>query len=627
MRSLAATFVLAITAAIACAVAGWQLQQGNFDSVFGAPPTPVGSRIYASFKAADVRHIRISSSGTTATFALQENGWQASAPWADRMDPRAAVGIINFTLGMRVEDLAGVDEINPAKAGLKESAVNIRLEDANHTPIANYKLGRVTPWKAEVEGMEQPVPTVFVQPRDKNRKRHIYACTGDISPLFKDGLKFLRDHRPFYFNPVTLQKIRIRSQQGDLTLGRATPTSAWRIVKPLDFPTDPKAMKTLLEGIFELQAAKVSDRADVTLPPSDSAVKTGQIAIVPFGSETETLLEILPPETPEAKDVKATVSNRPATIFDLPLKPEPGLISLANLPLSVNELRDPTLTHLNIQSLRGISIQPATGAEIIISRNPPQPWMASVGEKSFEANEENLYSLLKAVTTSRATGFESDAATDFTPWGLHRPFLTLRFLAESDEVLELRFGIDGKGGYFVNRLGTATVMRVDQALVSTIAVRPYEWRQSRLWSLDRTNLFVIERQQTGEASLVLGYSDALESWTAKSDDKNLSDTLDPARANFMLSELEGLKVSRWLATDDEAALGAFANPSLVFKVSEKIYDDDQKLTGLKERTLTIAPASANANPGFYYGRMNLEPHPFMLSREVYQKLAVDLFGK
>ena len=34
-----------------CALAGWQWRQGNFDSIFGAPPTPVGQRIYASFTA------------------------------------------------------------------------------------------------------------------------------------------------------------------------------------------------------------------------------------------------------------------------------------------------------------------------------------------------------------------------------------------------------------------------------------------------------------------------------------------------------------------------------------------------------------------------------------------------
>lgn len=627
MRSLGSTFVLALVAALVCAVAGWQLQQGNFDSIFGAPPTAVGQRLYTSFKPDEVKHIRISSNDTSATFSRMENGWQASTPWTDRMDPRAAVTIINFTLGMRVEDLAEAEKIDPLKAGLKESAITIRLEDANHRPLANYKLGRVTPWKAEVEGMEQPQSTVFVQPRDKNRKHHIYSCTGDITLLFKDDLGWLRDHRPFYFNPITLRKIRIRSQQGDLTLGRETPQSPWRIVKPLDLPTDPAAMKTLLEGIYELQAVKVSDRASVTLPSSDSAAKTAQIAMVPFGSETETQLEIFPPESPEAHEVKATVSDRPGTIFDLPLKPEPGLVSLAALPLAVNDLRDPTLTHLNIQSIRGISIQPVTSPEILITREPPRPWMALIDGKSQEANEENLYALLKAVTSSRAIGFESDAATDFTPWGLNRPILKLRFLGQDNQGLELRFGIDGKGGYFANRLGTATVMRVDPSLVASIAVRPYEWRHSRLWSVDRVNLIAIERKLDAAPPLILKYKFLDESWQADQEGQDLSGKLDPVRTNFMLSVLEGLKVSRWLSPTDEGAIAALTTPSLAITIVEKTLNDEGDFTGLANRTVTFAPAAPGNNPGFYYGRLDRETHPFLMDRGTYQKLAGDLFEK
>jgi hypothetical protein len=627
MRSFASTFILALAAALLCMVAGWQWRQGNFDSIFGAPPTPVGQRIYTSFSANQVKHIRISGNGNNAMFSLKDNGWQASAPWADRMDPRAAVGIINFTLGMRVEDFARVDEIETNKSGLGETSINIRLENADHVPLANYKLGRATPWKAEIEGIEQAVPTVFVKPRDKNHKRHVYACTGDINALFKDGLKFLRDHRPFYFNPLTLQKIRIRSQQGELTLGRADPKSPWRIVKPLDLPTDPVAMKALLEGIFELQAMKVSERASVTLPVNDNAVKTGQIALVSFGSENETLLEIFPPESPAASDVKATVSDRPDTVFDLPLKPEPGLVSLANLPLSVNELRDPTLTHLNIQSLRGISILPATGAEISITRTPPKPWMAAIDGVSTEANEENLYSLLKAVTTSRAIGFESDAATDFTPWGLNRPILTLRFLGADNQGLELRFGIDGKGGYFVNRLGTPTVMRVDESLVSSIAVRPFEWRHARLWSVDRVNLLAIKLALGAETPVILKYKFIDESWIAERDGKDLTPSLDPAKANYMLSVLEGLKVSRWLAATDESAVATLKNPSLTLTVTELTVDENDETTGVLDRTITIAPAAPGSNPGFYYGRLDKETHPFLLDRATYQKLAGDLFEK
>jgi hypothetical protein len=626
MRSLGFTLILALLAILTCGLAGWQWSKGNFDALLGAPPLPLGQRLYSSFTPAEVKHIRISQNGGRASFDLGAKGWQATLPWEDRMDPRAAVGIINFTLGMRIEDFAGRDEIDSQKAGLSENAINIRLEGEDHKSLAKYKLGRQTPWLATVKDIEKPVPTVFVLPRDEAQKqRYLYACTGDISPLFKDGLKYLRDHRPFYFNPIALQKIHIQAEQGDLTLGRESPQSPWRIIKPLDLATDPKAIKTLLEGLYELQAVKISDRASVPLPATSIATKSSQISLSSFGSENEITLDILPPETAESRDVRATVSDRPGTIFELPLKPEPNLVSLANLPLAINDLRDPALTNLSIPSLRGVLIQPTTGTEILISRTPPQAWMTTIAGQSQEANEERLFTLLKAVTEGRAIGFETDAATDFTPWGLHRPFLKLRFLGQNDQSLELAFGIDGKGGYFVNRVGTPTVMRVDQSLVAAIPVRPYEWRHARLWSLDRLNLMAIERQAGAAPALTLHYEFNKEEWSASRDGKDLTPTLDPARANYMLGILEGLKVTRWLAADDESATKALLKPSLTFKTFEKSSNDSGDFTGLINREFILAPATTGANPGFYYGRLNGDSHPFLLDRDTYSKLATDLF--
>jgi hypothetical protein len=543
------------------------------------------------------------------------------------MDPRAAVSILNFTLGMTVEDFAPRDDIELQKAGLGESAINIRLEDENRVPLASYKLGRQTPWLATVKDIETPVPTVFIHPRDDGRKRFIYAATGDITPLFKEGLKFLRDHRPFYFNPVTLQKIRIRAEQGELTLGRESPQSPWRVVKPLDLATDPKAMKSLLEGLYELQAVKVLDRATTPLPSSGPIAKSSQIALSSFGSDVETVLEIQPPETPDAREVRAIVSDRPDTIFSLPLKPEPNLVSLADLPLAVNDLRDPTLTNLNIQSLRGILIQPATGTDILITRTPPRPWMTTIAGHAEEANEERLYTLLKAVTEGRAIGFETDAATDFTPWGLLRPFLKLRFLGQDNQGIELAFGLDGKGGFFVNRVGTPTVMRIDPSLVASIAIRPYEWRPARLWSLDRVNLMQIDRTTLPEPTLSLRYNFDLEEWTATLDGRNVTGSIDPARANFMLGILEGLRVTRWLAEDDESANKALLAPSLAFKVYERGRDDEDNFTGIITRELILAPATPGANPGFYYGRLGKDMNPFLLDRETYEKIALGLFDE
>jgi hypothetical protein len=628
MRSLGFTFILALLAVLFCGLAGWQWVEGNFNSVFGAPPTSVGQRVYSHFNAADVKLIRVSQNGVTANFELGTNGWQCTQPWQDRMDPRAAVAIINFTLGMRVEDVAKTGDVDAQKAGLKESGINIRLEGDNRKPLAKYKLGRQTPWLATIADMDKPVPTVFVQPRDEDHKDHIYACTGDIGPLFKDGLKYLRDHRPFYFNPVALQKINIRAEQGELTLGRETPQSPWRVVKPLDLATDPKAMKSLLEGLYELQATKISDRSSVTLPANAELAKSGQITIQSFGSAAETVLTIFPPESAESRAVRATVSDRPGTLFELPLKPEPDLVSLADLPLAVNDLRDTALTNLNIQSLRGVLIQPATGTEILITRTPPQPWVATIDGQSQEANEERLFTLLKLATEGRATGFETDAATDFTPWGLHRPFLKLRFLGQDDRSIELAFGLDGKGGYFVNRVGTSTVMRVDAALVSSIPIKPFEWRHARLWSIDRVNLMAITRTTGTTPPLMLRYDfNKPDPWTASRDEKSVTANLNPAHANFMLDALEGLKVTRWLSPDDSSAKQALFNPSLAFKVIEKGTDDLGDFNGLITREVILAPATTGPNPGFYYGRLASDNHLFMLDRDTYGKLATELLEK
>jgi hypothetical protein len=36
---------------------------------------------------------------------------------------------------------------------------------------------------------------------------------------------------------------------------------------------------------------------------------------------------------------------------------------------------------------------------------------------------------------------------------------------------------------------------------------------------------------------------------------------------------------------------------------------------------------AGPNPGFYYGRLGTDPHPFLLDRDTYLKLATDLFDE
>ena len=626
MRSPAVTLLLVLFALLTCGVAGWRLSDGDLKSLLGAPPTPPGERLYTSFGPEEVRKIQISARGKNAEFAKTATGWQALAPWQDRMDPRAAVGIIAFTLGMRVEDLAPSNEIHLQEAGLGEDAVHIRLAGADGRPLAKYRLGRRTPWMGTDPETSEPVPTLFVQPWDKNRKSHVFACTGDILPLFKNNLKFLRDHHPFYFHPSTLSQIRIHSTQGELTLGRETPKDAWHIVKPLDLRTDPAAIKTLIEGLHNLQALSLSDAA-ATPPANATANGSRQIGLTLFGSKTETVLDIHPPETPAARDVSATVSDRPGAVLRLPLKPERDLVSLADLPLAVNDLRDPTLTNLSIASLQAVSIQPSTGAEIFLTREGPKLWTTLIDGLKRQANEVRLFDLLKAMTTERVIGFESDAATDFTPWGLNRPILKLSFIAQDSQTLTLRFGMDKSGTIFVNRLGTSSVMRVDKSLLSAIAIHSYEWRDSRLWSLSRVDLESIERTMPPQPMLTLHYDDGNETWQASQAGKNVSDDINPARAKYLLGALEALAITRWLAPTDEGAAAALSKPTLTLMVQEQKVNEASDKIGVEKRELKFAPVPGASPPHFYYGRLTSDTHPFLLDSATYEKLTVDLFAE
>ncbi|BCU75421.1 DUF4340 domain-containing protein [Luteolibacter sp. LG18] len=652
MRSIVLTFLLALLSLLVCGLVGWRLSQGNLDVLFGAPPTRTGDLLYPGFKATEVRKIALftkassisedgnvndntSDKGTRAVFLWDpKKGWMMEEPWKDRMDPRAAQALIEFTRGTRVADVIPKDKIDPAQAGFKGGVIVVRMEDASGQPMCKYLLGRKTAWIGTEEVEQQPgqmpepareVPTVFVRTWDKSRKNYVYACTGDIHPLFNDGFRYLRDHHPFLFAPQFLQHVRIRTSTGELTLARETPNHPWRIIKPLDLPTDPERMHALLLGLERLRAVKVSDRSAVTVPTNGAATGSDQIAIQMFGAPAETILDILPQQTPEATTRLATVSDRPGTVFELPAKAETDFVTLSSLPLQVNQLRDSTLTNLDVASIAGILIQPANRPAISLIRQPRQ-WMLGDGPDAIPANERRLYDLLVAVKDAKTIGFVTDAATDFSQWGLDNPLISIRFLAANNQSLELAFGRDKAGNYFVNRRGTTSVMKVGGDILSKIATRPFEWRGGLVWSLPKVDIKWLEIQPKGQPLIHLNYDDINEKFEPFRGGLKAESHFEPARAGILIEALGALEANRWLAEDDEAALNALATPTLTFAINSRQVNDSGEETGEQKRVLQIAPASSGTANRFYYARVNSDPNPFIIDQETYIRLSVDLFA-
>ncbi len=644
MRSIPFTLLLLLVTIGVSLTAALRLSEGSLDRFFGSAATEVGENLYR-FDTKEIHRIQLSGNGVKAECVFEKGTWRMDKPWQDRMDPRAADAILQFTLGTRVEEIIPEGKLDDAKAGLREGTIGIRIENRNGEELARYLLGRKTEWIHRDAETKEETPTVFIRPFDSDREGYIYACTGDIHPIFKDGMRHLRDYHPFLFNPFGLESIRIESGDAKVKLTRADPkVQSWRITQPLELLTDPATVKKLIEDLFKLRAVKVTDRSEVTLPAEGTNGRQ-RIALRHFGQAEEVILEILPPATPDAETVFATVSDRPGTVFELRLKPlAPGLtekgspasvdspdgdiIALAGLPDTVNELRNPMLTNIAMDALQGILITPSTSEEILLGREKEgQEWKVRSPTGRMEPlNLLTLGRLLKALTQTKVAEFVSDAAVNLAPYGLDRPSLKLTFVSFGSDRIELLFGQSRDGTWYAMRAGVPTVMKLPDDFIAAIATRPWQWRHPSVWSIPAIDLMGIERTMEGRPPLLLEYQFLTETWKAKEHGIDRSAELATNRADILLKQLLELQCSTWLAPDHPEARAALAKPALQFSLLVNTVDAEGQTAGKVVRKLLLAPASDRADNSVFYGVIDKDPHPFLLGTDTVVRLAVDLFG-
>jgi len=631
MRSIFFTILLALLAIVSAGLAGMRMSEGSLARVFGLPPTPVGEKLYR-FDPNTVENIYLLGNGTSAHCQKTPSGWQVVSPWKDRMDPRAAQAIFGFTLSAQVEGAIPAEKVESVNLGFEDGRIGFGFTDPSGDTISKFILGHRTAWRGTDPDTAEPIPTVFIQPRDKGRKDYLYACSdpGDIHGLLKDGFKGLRDHHPFLFHPTMVQSLRVTNRTGEMVLSRKHPKELWSIVKPLGLKSDRAALVQLLQGLYDLKALNVMNRSEVTLPTVDPK-EVEQIALHFFGAEAEIVLEIYPPEAPESTSVLARISDRPDAVFELPLLSSPALdggkdeIGINDLPLSVNALRDPTLTSINHLGLKSILISPANGDDIILQRAKPEDRFSILLDgKIEEPSLLALNALIKTVTEAKVSDFVSDTATDLKPYGLDQPFLILRFASFDKEVIELSFGQGKDGDIHAVRDGTTTVVKVDPSMLTLIPTRPWDWREPGLWKIAKPDVIGVKRAIGGEPPLELGYAFAPDKWTAKQDGKERSVDLVAKRADLLLANLLDLKAGAWLRPNHTAAIEALKTPWITFSLLTKKIDDEGDFEGFSDLQMQIAKVE-EGDTVVYFGQVEGDKNPFLLDKENAQALASDLF--
>lgn len=617
---------------------GVLIVRGNLHSLFGVPPTPIGERLYTDFTANDITEIALSSNDAKASFSRASGVWMMTSPVQDRMDARWAKVLIDFTLTTRAADVIPNEKIDTTQAGLTDGMINVRLGDKDGVARARYVIGRRTAWMSTDPDNKEPVPTVFLQPRDRSRKSHIYACTGDIRAIFKDGFRYFRDHQPFLFAPSQLEKIHCKSATAEFVLEGQNGSKPWRITKPQKLATEASEVKKLIEnGLFSLRALRVLDRNKVTLPVAADGTFM-EISLLCNGQSEPTTLKVFPPVDDKATTVYATVSDRPDTVFELPLRPHPDLISLSELPLkNFNELRAQNLTNFDHRKLKAIHFTPATGPQILLSRPPRAEWQLHVDDQQTTSlNEVTLYQFLKTMTEAKVAGFLTDSAflndevKDLESYGLKNPLLTLKFLLENDAVMTLKIGKTKEGSLTAhwNHPDTLhTIVRLPDDFLGKLPLRLRQWKDTRLLSIPSIDFVNLERSLQSQPVLKLNYNSRDDKWQATLSDNDATAKLNPARANKLLEILGDLRVNSWLNPDDTAALAALQQPSLQLRLVSRQLNEFGEQSGLAMQTLDITPVTKEGPSSFFYGRLTGENDLFLLDRATALMLAADLFAE
>ena len=408
-----------------------------------------------------------------------DNSWWIVAPFRDRMAPEAAEAILSFTTHARLVDTLPLNRTTRASMrefGVETSPHTITLKrDAGKgemTTLARFTLGSASPWLADAGDGESLLPTTYVRTNFYGRDKRVHVVSGNILPVFKNGLQGLRDAHPLHFVPETVVDIKITQHQlpqvppgaSDVVhLTRASAQSRWAIVSPTLTEADEEKVETLLTSLTRMRAVRIDDVERVNTPaePVFTLVLT-----LENGEKKE--LRVYNPFTSSSDGQPlcyAKTADRPV-VFTLPVEPRMrrsgGYAKLINeilalpvlpanmqaqvqnslnwvywvdLPLSLAELRSKHFSHIAQKDIDKVLIRSAFSRQSLVLRLIPgdqegqvsDVWMFSVDGRPFEeADREVVSSFLNGLSNIPVQGFLHDLKPDESPLDSEREFGLIR---------------------------------------------------------------------------------------------------------------------------------------------------------------------------------------------------------
>ena len=610
-----------------------------YSAIFGLDPVDRGEMLYDAKSLHKTKTVTITDSdGNEFVFKQAGHIWVSSSPWEDRVDPLYMRALFQFTANLKVEEVIPREDLELKEFGLRDGHTRITMTDGDGETICDYRIGRPAAWQIPIEDEEETLPTVYIRMAQKDLRSSIYLCStqvgGLIHSLFNKKNTRFRDHHPFHFSPRYLDRLSVQGPEGEVVVSRPDLNSAWKITKPLELKIDPVALSKLFSDIARLNALEVEDRASVTLPTaSDTSNQGREIRIHFAGAEEDIVLNVYPPASEDATTALATVSDRPDTVFHLPIAQAlAGVTDLSQLQAGVNDLRAKTMTHLNGPQLKTIVIRPLGRPDTLLTRTEKTLWRVLRPGGYEAANEDAIIDLMLAVTRDKVQKFVTDAATDLKPYGLDRPLLQIGFISFNGEALRVAISRNPKEeNIYAHIVGKPNIWQLSNETMSKIAIHPWQWRTEHVWHVPQVDVSQIDIERKDKEPVQLNFDYFQDRWTALKNNVNASADLNPDRAKNLLSILEGLQTTKWLGPTQQLAARALSNPDTKIRIHINRVADDGTDLPPAVKTLSIAHTQGNL---IYFAKIDTIPAGpdsegeesyFLLDPEDIQKLYVNLF--
>lgn len=371
----------------------------------------------------------------------------------------------------------------------------------------------------------------------------------------------------------------------------------WKMVKPLDFPADDAAMKSLLIALTNAEVQRTLDDVPTDLAPfgldrpNPTVTLTttkGAVPAIHVGNQTKIGSKTY---VRRGDDPKLMLSP---TNLRVPLDKQ------------TSELREKTMLPFADATISRIEIAVPNGEPVVLTRKEEDVW--SVGPGDYVADETEVRSFLSSLRATRAVDFTDDAPTDLAKYGLDAPKVRVTVTSgQGDQTASGTLSIGGEltegqtKKLYAMRSDRPGVVTVGDYAEKTLAKNVTTFRDKTVLAFDpeKVTRIALERRVGIGANLERG-ADGNWSIPGRKDGQSvaISRLLDDVR------DLRGADI----ATDQAGDLAPYGLDAPTLRVT--LYEGDTKL----------GTVLASSHDGKFYAIREGQPTVYELRDYMYARL-------